>query len=184
MCVSQGSGNRGSGALANAVTESRRVNLVAVVSAEPSCPQASDAERFFVTMPAERLSHGKMTPNRHLRLSNYRGQNPQFMWLFPQEKRRSASRVIRESLGAFKTDRNPSKKSKQPPNEANLKHVIEPPWQESSCWQSRPSSRLIRLTMKTIHCLQRRAFVQFLLVKPSQRSRLPTVRRTIQRVLV
>jgi len=172
------------GAHANAETERRRTSQKPAATAEPSCPKANDAERSFVMMPAARLSDGKMTPYRHLRLSNYRGQNHRFMRLFPWKKRRSASRVIRESLGAFKTDRNPSKKSKQPPNEANLKHVIEPPWQESSCWQSRPSSRLIRLTMKTIHCLQRRAFVQFLLVKPSQRSRLPTVRRTIQRVLV
>jgi hypothetical protein len=82
MCVSQGSGNRGSGALANAVTESRRVNLVAVVSAGPSYPTASDAALFFAMMPAERLSGDRMTTREHLRLSNYRGQNPQFMRIF------------------------------------------------------------------------------------------------------
>jgi hypothetical protein len=71
------------GARTNAETERRRTSQKPAVIAEPSCQKASDAERFFVTMPAERLSDGKMTPYRHLRLSNYRGQNHRFMRLFP-----------------------------------------------------------------------------------------------------
>lgn len=116
MCVSHGKGNRASGALANAVTESKPVSRASVATAGLGCLKASDGERFFVMTPAGRLSAGKETPYKHLRPSNYRGQNHRFMRLFRQKNDRDVCRFIAELLEGLKGKWRPRQKSRQPPD--------------------------------------------------------------------
>jgi hypothetical protein len=116
MCVSHGKGNRASGALANAVTESKPASRASVATAGLGCQKASDGERFLVMTPAGRLSAGKMAPYKHLRPSNYPGQNRPFLRLFHRRNGWDMCRVIRELSGGLKGKWRPRPKSKRSPN--------------------------------------------------------------------